>query len=87
VKKIDVLDVKNKLGIPKFDEENITRFRSNWKSRKLRNVYFRLIHNNFFTHVRMKKYRMTETDECPCCHMTESSKHLLWECIHVKKHL
>jgi hypothetical protein len=28
VKKIDVLDVKNKLGIPKFDEENITRFRS-----------------------------------------------------------
>jgi hypothetical protein len=38
VKKIDVLDVKNKLGIPKFDEENITRFRSNWKSRKLRNV-------------------------------------------------
>ena len=29
VKKIDVLDVKNKLGIPKFDEENITRFRSN----------------------------------------------------------
>jgi hypothetical protein len=33
----------------------------------------------------MKKYRMTETDECPRCNMTETTKHLLWECIHVKR--
>jgi hypothetical protein len=32
----------------------------------------------------MKKYRMTITDECPRCNMTETSKHLLWKCIHVK---
>jgi hypothetical protein len=83
LKKIDVLDVKNKLGINNFDEENITRFRSNCKNPKLRNIYFRLIHNDFFTHVRMKKYRMTVTDECPRCSITETSKHLLYECAHV----
>jgi hypothetical protein len=32
---------------------------------KLRNIYFRLIHNDFFTGVRMEKYRMTKDDECP----------------------
>jgi hypothetical protein len=32
----------------------------------------------------MKKYRMTITDECPRCNITETSKHLLWECIHMK---
>jgi hypothetical protein len=31
----------------------------------------------------MKKYRMTVTDEYPRCNMTETSKHLLWECTHV----
>ena len=84
LKKIEALDVKNKLGIDNFDEENITRFRNNCKNPKLRNIYFRLIHNDFFTRVRMKKYRMTKDDECPRCNMTETTKHLLWECIHVK---
>jgi len=54
MKKIDILDVKNKVGIDNIDEDNITRFRSNCKNPKLRNIYFRLIHNDFFTHVRMK---------------------------------
>ncbi len=27
---------------------------------------------------------MTVTDECPSCNKTETSKHLLWDCIHVK---
>jgi hypothetical protein len=84
LKKIDVLDVKNKLGIDSFDEENITRFRSNCKNPKLRNIYLRLIHSDFFTHVRMKKYTMTVTDECPRCGITETSKHLLYECAHVR---
>jgi hypothetical protein len=35
LKKIETLDVKNKLGIENFDEENITRFRSNCKYPKL----------------------------------------------------
>jgi hypothetical protein len=32
----------------------------------------------------MKKYRMTVTDECPRCGITETSKHLLYECAHVR---
>jgi hypothetical protein len=39
---------------------------------------FRLIHNYFFTHVRIKKYEMTETEECPICDQLEMSGHLLW---------
>ena len=85
LKKIEALDVKSKLGIDNFDEENITRLRNNCKNPKLRNIYFRLIHNDFFTRVRMKKYRMMESDECPRCNMTETTKHLLWECKHVKR--
>jgi hypothetical protein len=54
MKKIDILDVKNKVGIDNIDEDNITRFRSNCKNPKLRNIYLRLIYNDFFTHVRMK---------------------------------
>jgi hypothetical protein len=57
LKKIDVLDFKKKLGIDNFDEENITRIRSNCKNPKLRNIYFRLIHNDFFTHAKRKKCR------------------------------
>jgi hypothetical protein len=84
LKKIEVLDVKNKLSVDNFDEENILSFRSNCENPKLRNIYFRLIHNDFFTRVRMKKYKMTVTDECPRCSMTENSKHFLWECVHVR---
>ena len=60
LKKIEVLGLRNKLGIENFDKDKITRFRSNCKNSKLRNIYFRLIHNDFFTHVRMKKYKMTQ---------------------------
>ncbi len=28
---------------------------------------------------------MTETDKCPRCSLTETTKHLLWECVHAKK--
>ncbi len=59
LKKTEELDFKNKMMIEEFDEENIIKFRKNCKNPKLRNIYFRLIHNDFFTHVRMKKYKMT----------------------------
>jgi hypothetical protein len=85
LKKIEVLDFNSKLGSDCFDEDGITRFQSNCKNPKLRNIYFTLIHNDFFTHVRMKKYKMTETDECPICGLTETTKHLLWECEHNKQ--
>ncbi len=80
LKRIDELDVKLKLGINNYDEENIMRLRKNVKNSKLRNIYFRLIHNDFFTKVKMKKYKMINTDECSRCGQTETLKHLLWEC-------
>jgi hypothetical protein len=83
--KIDVLDVKKKLGVEFFDENNIVKFRNNCKNPKLRNIYFRLIHNDFFTRVRMKKFKMVDTDSCLRCNMTETTRHLLWECNQVSR--
>ena len=83
--KIEDCDFEAKLGVEHFEEENITNFRLNCKNSKLRNIYFRLIHNDFFTHVRMKKYKMSQVDTCPRCGITETSKHLLWECEHARK--
>ena len=83
-KKIEALDFKQKLNIQNFEEENILRFRKNCKNAKLRNIYFRLIHNDFFTYERMKRFKMTETDECPRCGNLETTKHLLYECNHSK---
>ncbi len=45
--KVESLDGKTKLGIKTFDEDNILNFRINCKNPKLRNIYFRLIHNDF----------------------------------------
>jgi exonuclease III len=73
-----------KLEIENFDEENIVKFRKTCKNPKLRNIYFRLIHNDFYTHAKMKKYKMTTTDNCPRCGAKEDTKHLLWNCIHAK---
>ena len=84
LKKIEKQDFKMKLGVENFEEDNITKFRNNCKNPKLRNIFFRLVHNDFFTHVRMKKYKMTENDRCPRCGESEHSKHLLWECTHVQ---
>jgi hypothetical protein len=82
--KIDSLNVTEKLKIEFYDEENIIKFRQNCKNPKLRNIYFRLIHNDFFTHVKMKKYNMTQSDECPRCGEPEDLKHLLWGCTHAR---
>jgi len=83
--KLDTLDCNNKLGIENFDMTNLTIFRKNCTNAKLRNIYFRLIHNDFFTHSRMKRYKMTTTDNCPRCGQVETTPHLLWECCHSKR--
>ncbi len=85
LKKTESLDVKLKLGINSYDDENITRFRKSVKNSKLRNIYFRLIHNDFFTMERMKKYKMTNNDQCTRCGQTENTRHLLWECFDANK--
>jgi hypothetical protein len=65
--KIESLIVNIKLGIENYDEENISKFRIYCKNPKLRNKYFRQIHNDFYTRVRMKKFGMMNTDKCPRC--------------------
>ena len=85
LKKVETLVVHERLKIESFETGNITSFRKLCKNAKLRNIYFRLIHGDFFNHVRMKKFNMTPTDECPRCGEKEDLKHLLWECTHAKQ--
>ena len=80
--KIEKCDFKTKLDVQYFDEANIMRMRQNCLNSKLRNIYFRLTHNDFFTRVRMRKYKMVEGNECKRCNIEETTKHLLWECLH-----
>ncbi len=80
--KIEPLKEAEKLKIESFENENIIKFRQLCKNPNMRNIYFRLIHNDFFTHVRMKKYKITETDECPRCGGSEDMRRLLWDCTH-----
>ena len=84
LKKIEALDVNKKIGISNFDGNHILRFRANCKNSKLRNIYFRLIHKDFFTHEKMKKYGMKESDKCPRCKMVENTQHLLYDCVHAR---
>jgi hypothetical protein len=84
LKKVEVLNVNTKLGIEDYDPNNIITFRKYCKNSKLRNIYFRLIHKDFFTYSRMKKYKMTESDSCPRCNNIETINHLLWECAHAR---
>jgi exonuclease III len=82
--RVEITNFGEKLDIGEFDNNNITIFRKYCKNAKLRNIYFRLIHKDFFTHVRMKKFNMTTTDKCPRCGEVETIQHLLWECLQVK---
>jgi hypothetical protein len=85
LKRMETLDVKYKLGIINYDEDNIMRLRKSVKNSKLRNIYFRLIHNDFFTREKMKKYKMIDSDQCTRCGQIETTKHLLWECHEANK--
>jgi exonuclease III len=84
LKRIESPNFNNKLNID-FDSANITQFRKSCKNAKLRNIYFRLIHKDFFTYSRMKRYKMTNSDKCPRCGNIETIEHLLWECIHAQQ--
>ena len=84
LKKTEITNFEQKLGIDNFQENAITKFRSKCQNAKFRNLFFRLIHNDFFTHVRMYKYKMCQSDLCPRCGITETTRHLLMECRHAK---
>jgi hypothetical protein len=83
--RVKEISFKEKLGLNKeFEMSNITEIRNMCKNTKLRNIYFRLIHNDFYTRVKMKKFKMVESDECQRCGSQETARHLLWECYQAK---
>jgi hypothetical protein len=82
--RISETDFEGKLDVRK-EIINPLQLRKDCKNPKTRNIYFRMIHNDFFTHKRMFTYKMTATPNCPRCNQVETSKHLLWECAETKK--
>jgi hypothetical protein len=83
--RVESSDYNQKLGLTNFDHDNFVNFRLVCKNPRLRNVYFRLCHNDFFTRERMKRYKMINSDDCLRCGEIESTNHLLWGCTHSKK--
>jgi hypothetical protein len=81
--KIDVPNFSSKLRLnQEFPTSCISETRIMCKNIKLRSIYFRLIHNDFYTKVKMKKFKMIESDECLRCGNPETTRHLLWDCHH-----
>ncbi len=85
LKKTEQVNFAEKLGVNVFELENIMKFRESCKNTRLRNIYFRAIHNDLFSNERMKRFKMVESDKCNRCDEVESSKHLLWECIESRR--
>jgi hypothetical protein len=83
--RIEKADFMNKLNAEYFEVENIMKFRESCKNAKLRNIYFRAIHNDFFSNDRMMKFKMTDSNKCSRCEEIETSKHLLWDCREAKR--
>ena len=73
-------DFRKKLGISDFDPNCILKVRKEISNVKLRNVFYRLINNDFFTRTKMVKFKMTESAQCERCGLEETTKHLLWDC-------
>jgi hypothetical protein len=83
--KCESLNIQTKNRLTMYNNNGILRFREQCKNVKLRSIFFRLIHNDFFSHERMKRYKMTNDDKCPRCENIETSEHLLFECVHARK--
>jgi hypothetical protein len=78
--KTECINLEKYLSKDISEKIDCLKFRRNCKNPKLRNMYFRLVHNDFYTYEKMFKYRMTESPNCPRCNLKETSKHMLWEC-------
>jgi hypothetical protein len=68
------------MEISSFDTDCIIKVRKQISIVKLRNIFYRLIHNDFFTRSKMLKLKMTDSAECERCGADETAKHLLLEC-------
>jgi len=83
--KVESPDYNNKLEISNFDKQNIIEVRRQIHNVQLRNIFYRLINKDFFTKVRMLRYKMVPNNECEKCAEVEDYKHLIWECYFVRK--
>jgi hypothetical protein len=78
--KTSTTEFERKLGISNFDPDCIMKVRKQISNVKLRNIFYRLINNDFYTKSKMVKFKMTDSAECERCGAEETTKHLLWDC-------
>jgi hypothetical protein len=79
-RKTSKAEFERKMEISSFDTDRILKVRKQISNVKLRNIFYRLIHNDFFTRSKMFKLKMTDSAECERCGAEETVKYLLWEC-------
>jgi hypothetical protein len=65
-------EFERKLQIYDFDPDCIMKVRKQISNVKLRNIFYMLIDNNFFTKTKMLKFKMTNSAECDRCGAEES---------------
>ena len=82
--KTKTVDYNRKLDINNFDKDCIIETRLKVSNVKLRNVFYRLINKDFFTKVRMCRFKMVDNNTCERCGLEETVKHLLWECVETR---
>ena len=52
---------------------------------KLKTIILRSIHGDIYCGTRLKKFGLTDTDECPRCHLPETIEHQIYSCLYTKK--
>jgi len=78
--KVEIVKYEDKLHLEEFDRAGISEVRKKITNVKLRQIFYRLINNDFYTKVRMLRFKMVENNECERCGQEETTRHLLWEC-------
>ena len=57
---------------------------SKLKCTRAKTLALRLVHKDIYTSVRLKKFGLKDSDECPRCKQTEDLEHLLKDCWYTK---
>jgi hypothetical protein len=83
--RVESPNYNEKLGITRFEKLSIIQVRKQITNVQLRNLFYRLINKDFFTRERMFKYKMVTCFLCEGCGISESFKHLMWDCVNVKQ--
>jgi hypothetical protein len=66
-------EFERKMEISSFDTDCIIKVRKQILNVKLRNIFYRLNNNDFFTKSKMLKFTMTDSAECERCGAIEST--------------